>query len=166
MKGKFIISIICFLLLATAFVTHIYTSAEEDKRKGHHSASEIAQNNGFEKVDNISTYHSRHTYYVVQGKNKNGEKIIGWMKKGNDNILVKKADEGLSKKEVLQLVQEVAGEKPKEIRKIMLGFDDSKQPTWDIPVWEVQFIDQQNRYTYLIVSFTDERVYKIYSIKQ
>ncbi|MED0703271.1 DUF5590 domain-containing protein [Aeribacillus composti] len=167
MKGKIFISFICaliFLVVTCAFLSH---SAKEDKTKGHETAIQAAKEHGFASIDEVNTFYNRNVYYIIQGKNKKGEKIIGWMKKGNtDKILIKKAKEGLSKDDVLQLIQNIDNSKPKKIKKIMLGYDDTDSKKWDIPVWEVQYIDQQNRYTYFIVSFTDDRVYKMYSIKQ
>ncbi|MED0648982.1 DUF5590 domain-containing protein [Aeribacillus pallidus] len=167
MKGKIFISFICALIFLVVAFAFLYNSAKEDKTKGHETAIQAAKEHGFASIDEVNTFYNRNVYYIIQGKNKKGEKIIGWMKKGNtDKILIKKAKEGLSKDDVLQLIQNIDNSKPKKIKKIMLGYDDTDSKKWDIPVWEVQYIDQQNRYTYFIVSFTDDRVYKMYSIKQ
>jgi len=167
MKGKIFISFICALIFLVVTFAFLYNSAKEDKTKGHETAIQAAKEHGFASIDEVNTFYNRNVYYIIQGKNKKGEKIIGWMKKGNtDKILIKKAKEGLSKDDVLQLIQNIDNSKPKKIKKIMLGYDDKDSKKWDIPVWEVQYIDQQNRYTYFIVSFTDDRVYKMYSIKQ
>ncbi|AXI39983.1 MAG: hypothetical protein C6W58_03130 [Bacillaceae bacterium] len=167
MKGKIFISFICALIFLVVTFAFLYNSAKEDKTKGHETAIQAAKEHGFASIDEVNTFYNRNVYYIIQGKNKKGEKIIGWMKKGNtDKILIKKAKEGLSKDDVLQLIQNIDNSKPKKIKKIMLGYDDTDSKKWDIPVWEVQYIDQQNRYTYFIVSFTDDRVYKMYSIKQ
>ncbi|ASS91706.1 MULTISPECIES: DUF5590 domain-containing protein [Aeribacillus] len=167
MKGKIFISFICALIFLVVTFAFLYNSAKEDKTKGHETAIQAAKEHGFASIDEVNTFYNRNVYYIIQGRNKKGEKIIGWMKKGNtDKILIKKAKEGLSKDDVLQLIQNIDNSKPKKIKKIMLGYDDTDSKKWDIPVWEVQYIDQQNRYTYFIVSFTDDRVYKMYSIKQ
>ncbi|MEK3645427.1 cell wall elongation regulator TseB-like domain-containing protein [Aeribacillus sp. FSL M8-0235] len=167
MKGKIFISFICALIFLVVTFAFLYNSAKEDKTKGHETAIQAAKEHGFASIDEVNTFYNRNVYYIIQGKNKKGEKIIGWMKKRNtDKILIKKAKEGLSKDDVLQLIQNIDNSKPKKIKKIMLGYDDTDSKKWDIPVWEVQYIDQQNRYTYFIVSFTDDRVYKMYSIKQ
>lgn len=126
MKGKIFISFICALIFLVVTFAFLYNSAKEDKTKGHETAIQAAKEHGFASIDEVNTFYNRNVYYIIQGKNKKGEKIIGWMKKGNtDKILIKKAKEGLSKDDVLQLIQNIDNSKPKKIKKIMLGYDDT-----------------------------------------
>ncbi|WP_044749103.1 DUF5590 domain-containing protein [Bacillus alveayuensis] len=170
MSRKTIVTLIISTILIVCLITigWIYRSAMDDKMMGHTWAEEVAKENGIKNIKNISTYYSDHAYYIVAGSNDKSEHVYAFIPKDRpEDILTIKEKDGLSKDDVLKLVFSFDEEKkPQEIIAISLGYDDSKTPKWDIPVWEVRYIDQKNRYTYFIVSFTDPQVYKSYSIQQ
>jgi len=170
MKIKAIITILLsfFTLVFLILGGWMYYSLMNDKTEGHSIASEVAKKNGIKIIEEVSTYHSDHVYYIVKGQNENNQNVIVFIpEKNTENIKTVYEKDGLTKEEVLNLVNTYdQDKKPKEIISVKIGYDDSKSPKWDIPVWEVRYIDQQNRYTYFFVSFTDPKIYKAYSIQQ
>lgn len=85
-------------------------------------------------------------------------------KRGNYS---KEKSEGISEKEALQRTIEQVGDdskehksKPKEILKIKLGFENN------IPLWEVTYIDDENRYSYYYLAFKDGQFLRRYSIEK
>lgn len=170
MKFKTILTItFSFVILISILVGGwMYHSLMTDKTKGHSKVIQIAKNNGLKIIEEVSTYYSDHVYYIVKGQNENNKNMILFISKDNkEKIKSVLEKDGLTKEEVLKLVHSFDPEKkPKKIISFEIGYDDSKSPKWDIPVWEVRYIDQQNRYTYFFVSFTDPKVYKAYSIQQ
>ncbi|MFP3393521.1 peptidase M4, partial [Brevibacillus sp. SIMBA_076] len=50
--------------------------------------------------------------------------------------------------------------KPKEILKAKLGFENN------IPLWEVTYIDDDNRYSYYYLEFKDGNFLRRYSIEK
>lgn len=80
--------------------------------------------------------------------------------------IVRKKSEGISEKEALQRTIEQVGDdskehksKPKEILKIKLGFENN------IPLWEVTYIDDENRYSYYYLAFKDGQFYDDTALK-
>ena len=74
-------------------------------------------------------------------------------KRGNNS---KEKSEGISEKDALQRTIEQVGDeskepksKPKEILKVKLGVENN------IPLWEVTYIDDDNRYSYYNLAFQD-----------
>ncbi|WP_243386632.1 DUF5590 domain-containing protein [Bacillus kexueae] len=167
-KGIITLSIIIIITLITTTVALILRSALEHRTDGHAYAEQKAIENGIKNIEEVSTYRSDSVYYVVKGKNKNDEQVVAFVpKEEKEQVHIFLEKDGLTKEEVLELVHRYDEEKrPNEIISIQLGFDNSQTPKWDIPVWEVRYKDQKNRYTYFIVSFTDPKVYKSYSIQQ
>ncbi|WP_243290031.1 DUF5590 domain-containing protein [Bacillus sp. FJAT-47783] len=161
-----IISIVMVVFLASTIF--ILRSALADKTDGHAFAEQVAKKNGVKNIEEVSTYNSDHVYYVVKGQNQKKQKVIAFVPKDESKkVKIVLEKNGLSKKEVLQLVSTYDdNKKPKKIISMEIGYDDSEKPKWDIPVWEVRYVDQKNRYTYFIVSFTDSKVYKAYSIQR
>lgn len=170
MNGKRMITLIVSIVIVVILVStiFIFRSALAHKTDGHALAEQMAMKNGVKNIEEVSTYNSDHVYYVVKGKNQKNQKVIAFVPKDESKkVKIVLEKNGLSKKEVLQLVSSYDDDKkPKEIISVEIGYDDSEKPKWDIPVWEVRYVDQKNRYTYFIVSFSDRKVYKAYSIQQ
>lgn len=167
-KNVFILALLILMLITVTSIAFILKSALAERTVGHDYAEKVAMENGVKKIEEISTYNSDNVYYVVKGKNHEDKSVIAFVPKNEKKrVHMFLADKGLTKEDVLELVSSYdPDKKPKEIISIEIGYDDSQKPKWDIPVWEVRYKDEKNRYTYFIVSFTDSKVYKSYSIQQ
>ena len=106
-------------------------------------------------MKSVDYYNGKSAYIVVQGTDEKGEQLIVWVpeKKG---YCSKEKSEGISEKEAIQrTIEQVGNEskesksKPKEIMKVKLGFEN------DVPLWEVTYIDDDNRYSYYYLEFKD-----------
>lgn len=117
----------------------------------------IQENTDIKFIDKINFYHGVESYYVAEGTNIDGEKQIIWVPTILDNnIVIKSKDDGISQEDVLAFVQKELA--PKEIISIKLGMENS------IPLYEIIYRDQKNRYSYYFISFTDGTYLKNYHL--
>ncbi len=106
------------------------------------------------KVDDFHIYNGQEQVDVIEGKNKQGKKIIVWIPEKNKQIIVRKAKDGLSKEDAIQkLLQE---KKPKKIISVRLGMEKN------IPLWEICYRSKNNLINYYYIHFeTGEWLKKI-----
>jgi len=100
---------------------------------------------------------------VIKGKNRDGENIIVWVPKAKDkDITVKKESEGLTEREALAMVREGLAlkddQRPKEIVRVKLGMIENT------PVYEISYIDQKGRYSFLYIDFYEGNWYRVYNL--
>lgn len=157
--------IILFLFLAIAFSLFIYQQTTQPLKIKEDKAIQLAkEKTSLKSVDKLDWFHYFDAYYVIQGKNDNNENIIIWVPDDKDKeIIVKKANEGLSEEEVISLlfngIDSFQDEKrPKEIINIKLGMIE------DVPVYEVTYRDQKNRYSFLYIDFYEGSWYRVYNL--
>ncbi len=92
---------------------------------------------------------------------------FGCLRKKGDTVVREKRAKVFLKKEAIQrTIEQVGNEskesksKPKEIMKVKLGFEN------DVPLWEVTYIDDDNRYSYYYLEFKDGKFLRRYSIEK
>ncbi|WP_026676980.1 DUF5590 domain-containing protein [Fictibacillus gelatini] len=136
----------------------LYETIQAGKNGSRNKAVKIAKERyNLVKVQSGEPYYGNKAYFVVEGKNKAHKSIIVWVdEKGNTYSETKSS--GLSKKEMLAYTRRNLN--PKKIIDIRLGMDN------DHPIWEVVYIDSNNRYTFYDGYFENGSRYKKYSIKQ
>ncbi|MED2934417.1 DUF5590 domain-containing protein [Bacillus wiedmannii] len=147
---------------------YVYNKAMEKKIHKEAKSVEIAKEKAkLTKVKSVDYYNGNSSYTVVQGVDEKGEQIIVWVPNKKGNVLVKKKSEGIPEKEALQkLAEQATGKgdepkpKPKEIIKVKLGAQN------DIPLWEITYIDQEDRYTYYYLEFQHGAYAGHYSIEK
>ncbi|AIE78858.1 propeptide PepSY amd peptidase M4 [Bacillus cereus] len=152
---KWIFTIIIVIVASGIYGAYVYNKAMEKKLPKEAKSVEIAKEKAkLTKVKSVDYYNGNSSYTVVQGIDEKGEQIIVWVPNKKGNVLVKKKSEGISEKEALQkLAEQASGKgdepkpKPKEITKVKLGAQN------DIPLWEITYIDQEDRYTYYYLEF-------------
>lgn len=165
---KWIFTIIIVIVASGIFGAYVYNKAMEKKIPKESKSVEIAKEKAkITKVNTVDYYNGKSSYTVVQGTDEKGEQLIVWVPDKKGNVLVKKKSEGISKKETLQkLAEQATGEgaepkpKPKEIIKVKLGAQN------DIPLWEITYIDQEDRYTYYYLEFQNGVYAGHYSIEK
>jgi uncharacterized protein YpmB len=136
-----------------------YHAAVASKQKDEQRAIERAKEEAdLTAVLDVDTYYGNETYVVVIGKNKDNKKMVVWVpEKGND-LEVKPLSSGISKEEALALLK--AEYSPKKVISAKLGMEKG------IPLWELTYMDKQNRYSFYYVSFEDGTFIKRYSFAQ
>ncbi|MBC6975527.1 DUF5590 domain-containing protein [Bacillus sp. Xin] len=156
---KWIFAIIIVIVAIGLYGVHVYNATMEKKIPKESKVVEIAKEKAkLTKVKNVEYYNGKSSYTVVQGVDEKGEKIIVWVPEKKGDVLVKKQSEGISEKDALQIVTKE--QKPKQFLKVKLGAENN------VPLWEVTYIDDENRYTYYYLAFQDGKFLKRYSIEK
>ncbi|MDH4421062.1 MULTISPECIES: DUF5590 domain-containing protein [Bacillus] len=165
---KWIFAIIIVIVASGIYGAYVYNKTMEKKIPKESKSVEIAKEKAkLTKVKSVDYYNGKSSYTVVQGTDEKGEPIIVWVPDKKGNVLVKKKSEGISEKEALQkLAEQATGKgdepkpKPKQIVKVKLGAEN------DIPLWEITYIDQEDRYTYYYLEFQNGEYAAHYSIEK
>ncbi|PEK26423.1 cell wall elongation regulator TseB-like domain-containing protein [Bacillus wiedmannii] len=165
---KWIFAIVIVIVASGIYGAYVYNKAMEKKIHKEEKSVEIAKEKAkLTKVKSVDYYNGNSSYTVVQGVDEKGEQIIVWVPNKKGNVLVKKKSEGIPEKEALQnLAEQATGKgdepkpKPKEIIKVKLGAQN------DIPLWEITYIDQEDRYTYYYLEFQNGAYAGHYSIEK
>lgn len=108
----------------------------------------------FSQIDDFHIYNGNESVYVIEGKNKKGEKIITWIPEKTKKVIVLKASSGLSKQQAIKRLEETKS--PKKIISVRLGMEKM------IPFWEIYYISDNNLINYYYIQFkTGEWLKKI-----
>ncbi|MCM3718900.1 DUF5590 domain-containing protein [Fictibacillus phosphorivorans] len=158
MGKKWILIIIGILILTSWQAYYLYNGVFAEQQKKEAAAIELAKKElNLKTVTNIDHFFKNETYYVVEGKNDQGTDMIAWV--GSDKeIYSEKAKEGLSEKQMIDYVKK--NQNAVKIIDSRLGMED------EIPLWEVVYIDDQDRYTYYYGYFETGKRYEIYRLKE
>jgi uncharacterized protein YpmB len=152
-KWFLIVSFIVIIIITTG--TIMYLNAVEPLKKAEEKAIGIAMaETPLTVVDDFNIYNGEETYYVLQGKNADGIKLIVWVPEEKGNLMVKKASDGITEKQAIDSVSaEIATE---GIVTVKLGMEKG------IPLWEVHSRTKENLLNYYSIEFeTGEWLKKI-----
>ncbi|EEL51390.1 MULTISPECIES: DUF5590 domain-containing protein [Bacillus cereus group] len=156
---KWIFAIIIVIVAIGLYGVHVYNTTMEKKIPKESKVVEIAKEKAkLTKVNSVDYFNGESSYTVVQGVDEKGEKIIVWVPEKKGDVLVKKQSEGISEKDALQIVAKE--QKPKQFLKAKLGAEKN------VPLWEVTYIDDENRYIYYYLAFQDGKFLKRYNIEK
>ncbi|WJE54148.1 DUF5590 domain-containing protein [Bacillus cereus] len=156
---KWIFAIIIVIVAIGLYGVHVYNATMEKKIPKESKAVEIAKEKAkLTKVKSVDYFNGQSSYAVVQGVDEKGEKVIVWVPEKKGDVLVKKQSEGISEKDALQIVAKE--QKPKQFLKAKLGAEKN------VPLWEVTYIDDENRYSYYYLAFKDGKFIQRYSIEK
>ena len=152
---KWVLFISLMIMIAVGSVSMIYLKAVEPVRKAEQRAINIAKEEaGVSKVDKFSIYNGEQTFYILQGENQKGVKLVVWIPEKKGKMVVRKASEGLSKQEATKKVMNEIG--PDEIISVKLGIENG------VPLWEIHSRTQGDLLNYYSVVFeTGEWLKKI-----
>ncbi|HHY73199.1 MAG TPA: DUF5590 domain-containing protein [Bacillus bacterium] len=168
-KWLYIIPLILIIIIWQA--SQIYLGSMSYQKKEENKAIAFAKENVKElsSITDAKYYHGRLAYTILYGTNEKDEELIIWVpnsKKGR--LIVKKASEGWSKEKVKKYI--IANQNPLKLIDIRLGAevikDNRTNKTETTPLWEITYIDQEKRYTYYFMKFTDGSFVKRYSLKK
>lgn len=168
-KWLFIIPLLLGIIIWQAFNIYFESISSKTKREQH--AITYVNNNvkQLDVINEVEYYHGRLAYHVVYGTTDNNEQLIVWVPDSDKGeMLIRKANEGWSKEKVKSFV--LSNQNPLKLIDIRLGaelmMDNRTKKTETTPLWEVTYIDQQNRYTYYFLKFIDGSFVKRYSLKK
>jgi uncharacterized protein YpmB len=143
---KWLLILTVLVLVFFGILVKVYLSAVDPVKTAEKKAVSLAKEKvQISEVDDFHIYHGLETVYVIEVKNKKGEKIIIWIPEKTKKIILKKAKNGLSKEEAIQkLLQE---KKPKKIIAVRLGM------VKNIPLWEIYYRSENNLINYYYIHF-------------
>lgn len=140
------------VIVLIGIAVKIYLNATEPVAEAESRAIEIAkEETEITDIIEFSLYHGSKAYYVVQGSNKEGEKLIAWIPEKGGKIVVLRAEDGITKSEAINtLYNEVS---PDEIIDVRLGIEKNN------PLWEIYYRSSNDKINYYYIDFeTGEEV--------
>ena len=152
---KWIIVLSIIVVAFCGLLIKVYLSALDPVKTAETKAVSRAQEEtSLKEVEDFHIYNGIETVNVIEGKSKNGDKIIVWMPEKSKEIFVRKAKNGLTREEAIQKLQQEKS--PKEIISVRLGMEKN------IPLWEIYYRSNNNLINYYYVHFdTGEWLKKI-----
>ncbi|WP_026563897.1 cell wall elongation regulator TseB-like domain-containing protein [Bacillus sp. UNC41MFS5] len=152
---KWIIALSIIVVAFCGLLIKVYLSALDPVKAAETKAVSRAQKEiSLKEVEDFHIYNGIETVNVIEGKSKNGDKIIVWMPEKNKEIFVRKAKNGLTREEAIQKLQQEKS--PKKIISVRLGMEKN------IPLWEIYYRSNNNLINYYYVHFdTGEWLKKI-----
>jgi uncharacterized protein YpmB len=152
-KWLIFISLFLIIIMATAIV--IYLKAVEPVKTAEEKAVLVAkEETALMIVNEFNIYNGKKSFYIIQGEDKQGTKLIIWVPEKKGTVIVKKANDGISKEQAMKKVYEEIGSD--EIISVKLGMEK------DIPLWEIHSRTKGNLLNYHSIVFeTGEWLKKI-----
>jgi uncharacterized protein YpmB len=152
---KWIIIFILIILVVSGIFINVYLRAFAPVKTAEEKAVALAGKKvQFSQIDDFHIYNGNESVYVIEGKNKKGEKIIVWIPPKTKQVIVEKATSGLTKDQAIQKLEET--KRPKKIISVRLGMERM------IPFWEIYYLSDNNLINYYYIDFkTGEWLKKI-----
>ncbi len=148
------------LLIALGGFSHVYQSAMSQKNSGHDKAiARATEQTEIKDAESVQTFNGLEQYFVIAGKNESNQNVYVWVPEDTKKKpVLKLASEGISEKEALEIVNKE--QNPQKIISAQLGMEKN------VPIWEIKYIDKQNRYTYDFINFNNGEIQKHIAIKK
>lgn len=146
MKKRLLLLFLILIIIIWQTIS-TYEETVKSKKEGEQRAISIAKKEAMlTSIDQVSTYYGASVYQVVIGSNKEEENLIVWVPEKEGDLIIKGEKDGITKDKVIeQLINE---RNPEKILSTTLGIDEQSTP-----IWEITYIDNQNRYTFYYVFF-------------
>ncbi|WP_026560179.1 DUF5590 domain-containing protein [Bacillus sp. J37] len=164
MEKKIVIPLIILVVLIISgiwILTSSYLTARGQYEDGHKQSKQFAMEEAnLKKISKINTFSADQKYHVITATNNENEQVYGWISniEKERKMIVKKKSSGITKNEALESVNEEHN--PSEIISVQLGMDEG------IPIWEVKYQDESDRYTFDYVNFYDGKIIKHMALKK
>ncbi|MFD1738516.1 PepSY domain-containing protein [Bacillus salitolerans] len=155
---KWIVVLLCILIIVIWQSIFTYKSAQDYLTNQHKKAISAAKGvESIMEVTDISTYHGTSSYSIIYSiLSDDSERIICVPNKDNLEIITIDPEEGISKEEAIEIVRN--NRNPLSILSVTIGVEQN------VPIWEITYLDQQERYSYYYVTFKDGTFIKRYSL--
>ncbi|MDZ5473226.1 DUF5590 domain-containing protein [Bacillus sp. 31A1R] len=150
---KWIVIISILVVIMIGLSINVYLNATKPLKVAERKAEQIAlEHTSLVSYNDFNVYNGSTSYYVLKGNNDKGEKIIVWIPEKEGKILVKKEEDGITKKEALQ---KLYNEKdPQEVLSVRLGMENQ------VPLWEIYYKTENNLINYYWVHFESGEMLK------
>ncbi|WP_456274260.1 cell wall elongation regulator TseB-like domain-containing protein [Bacillus sp. AK031] len=143
---KIIFLIVLVSVVIVGAMAAIFLNARSPVNNKAEGALQRAQNETeIASTEDVSLYNGKNSYVVITGENTDGEKIIVWVPEEDEEIIVKKWADGISKKAAINKLNEE--EEVHEILSVKLGMESVG------PVWELTYLDDNEHLNYYYLLF-------------
>ncbi|MCA1009437.1 DUF5590 domain-containing protein [Halobacillus halophilus] len=159
LKWTFIIAGV-LLLLSGALVVWMYVSINKDLHAGEDAARKMALNRTeIATVEEVSIYHGKSRVHIVKGKNQDGKDGLVFIDLSKNEILNEQMNlEMITESKLRQSWR--ADCQNCTFKNIQLGYEEEN------PVYEITYVDTQNRYVFDYFNLNGERFDQRFAFKQ
>ncbi|WP_145956040.1 cell wall elongation regulator TseB-like domain-containing protein [Halobacillus halophilus] len=159
LKWSFII-IGALFFLSGALAVWMYVSINKDLHTGEEAAREMALNQTeIATVEKVSIYHGKSKVHIVKGKTQGGKEGLVFIDLSKNEILNEQMNQEIIAEQ--QLKQSWRADCQNCIYKnIQLGYEEEQ------PVYEITYVDSQNRYVFDYFNLNGERFNQRFAFKQ
>lgn len=159
MKKWVFISIIVIFLFAIIQSAYLYHNASKPFSIEQERAIKIAKNSvEINDILEVTFFNGDESYQVVRALDEQNEEIIIWVpEKKPDDIMIEKARNGLTEEQVEKYARSEFD--IKKLQNVRIGMK------YNIPVWEITFIDSNDRYSFYYLHFDGKTWIENYRLK-
>ncbi|MCL7745949.1 DUF5590 domain-containing protein [Halalkalibacter alkaliphilus] len=158
MKKWMILIVIIIVLSLTGLSVYAYQSIREPLRHNYAQAENYVVGQSLLKtVLTVTYYHGTDAFYVFTGLDEKDEETIVWVSAEYDFHHVEKASDGITREEAVAIVER--NEEVSRIRTAKLGYER------ELPVYEITYINDENRKGYYYVTFEKGTFMKRYLLR-
>ena len=146
---KWIIStiIVLFVIFLWQAISIYQSTISPLKDEKEHAGKIVKNNTEIQTIQAVDVYNGTNVYRIVRGIDVDNEELIAWLNEEDEVVLLEKAEDGIKREEVLQYLD--TNRTPKKIISISLGMEKN------IPLWEIKFTDENDRYHFYYIKFSD-----------
>lgn len=156
--GKFISSGIIILFIVGIWQGFgFYSHINDPIQKSESEALRFLQESiDIDQINVADYYHGTESFHVFQLTDQDGDELIVWVPNTLETYVVKQRTEGISFEDVKQFIEKELS--LKQLISIKLGMENS------IPLYEITYIDQEDRLSYYFISFKTGTYLKHYHL--
>lgn len=156
---KFLLLLILFIIVALVIKgIYFYQSILDPLKSEQQQVLDfINEEYSIQAITGIDYFHGETAYHVISATI-DGEEMIIWVPYTLDQTTIRNINEGITEEGVRSIVQ--AELNPKNIVSIKLGMENN------IPLYEVVYIDQENRYSFYYLTFKNGRFLKHFQLEK
>ncbi|WP_246942122.1 hypothetical protein [Bacillus pinisoli] len=154
---KWIVFLIVIIIISVWTTIDTYRSAHTYRNQITEKATATVkkQEPGL-SVNEVSFYNGTKAYTIIYGTVDEQEQIFCVPSEQEDEIIVVNPKKGITANEAINILKN--DRNPVEIKSINLGIEQN------VPIWEIIYVDQKNRYSYYYVTFKDGEFIKRYTL--
>ncbi|WP_226579257.1 DUF5590 domain-containing protein [Halobacillus litoralis] len=153
-------SFVVLLVLCMILSVWVYLDVNQDRTAGHEEAAKLAEaESGITTVDEVSTYHGESEVFVVQGSTTEGESSLVFINDKKTKVLdVVDISNVLPEKELKTQWSNSCSSCT--FKGVNIGYEE------DEPVYEITYIDSQDRYVLDYFTLTGEAFDQRFAFRQ
>jgi uncharacterized protein YpmB len=152
------ILLIIIVVLITGLGVYSYQTIREPLHHQYKQAERyVLEKSLLHTISKITYYHGTDAYYVFKGMTDEDEEVIVWVSEAFDSHQVANVSDGISEDEAIAIVQKE--DEIKRIQNVKLGFERG------LPIYEIVYVNNENRKGYYYVTFEDGTFMKRYVLR-